>query len=781
MSQDDYGYYSTLTLDGPTIGARDDPLSSPKTSNPQIATEKPKQRRKRVTLACDSCRDRKTRCDGVRPICGPCKRRKKASCDFQEDTLKPSRYASKLERRITALEEQSSKANMSVRDVELTHKEASKGQRTPNELDQCKLQPNDSPVNSVSRTSAGSESVISDLTSTRRTAKPKRQWSTASERRASQNMDAMVAIPFSANSRDGYYGNSSSVAFLNWVGKSAQTSASCGELLPEPAHLSQPSHGYDLEEPRHIDAADFDLPQRRVADSLVQTFFQLVHPLYPLLHQPTFMASYEQLWTSSYNPVDSAIGSDIQDSIFHAMLNLVFAMGCPFSTAIPPQDRSSRASKFFRRAQGALSFNVLEADSLPLVQFLLLTSLYLQSTSHAHRCWNTVGLAIRAAQGLGLHIDDESSPCPPSRLETEMKRRIWHICVTLDRVLAMTFGRPTMTSHKWTVQVPELIDDEYLTEVNHHSSSSGLQPATVTPRIGCFVYTLKLFSIMDDILSAFYNVPDGMESTNKSSERQLPDLDFTSMVELDRRLNEFEAALPSWLTPSGCETTPDATQRDCNALQVNVLRARFLHTRLLLLRPVLLAYVQKCAVERTNPTSTGISGFDQQFYLYGSNRCIATSHDIISHLHANITSLAQPAPWYVVYFTLTAATTLFAARLRSRISVDSPAATFDTSWERCTNILNHLKGLTQSAAQGIAVLQSLYQRVSASSAGGIDVFDDQPVERLDAGEPPVSSAFYINDDHVSSILRNPLTGEDWFRNTSLNLDWLELELEDSIN
>lgn len=139
----------------------------------------------------------------------------------------------------------------------------------------------------------------------------------------------------------------------------------------------------------------------------------------------------------------------------------------------------------------------------------------------------------------------------------------------------MTFGRPTMTSHKWTVQLPALIDDEYLTEVNHHSSSSGLQPATVTPRIGCFVYTLKLFSIMDDILSAFYSVPDDMESTNKSSERQLPDLDFTSMVELDRRLNEFEAALPSWLTPSGCETTPDTTQRDCNALQVNVLRARY--------------------------------------------------------------------------------------------------------------------------------------------------------------------------------------------------------------
>lgn len=139
----------------------------------------------------------------------------------------------------------------------------------------------------------------------------------------------------------------------------------------------------------------------------------------------------------------------------------------------------------------------------------------------------------------------------------------------------MTFGRPTMTSPRWTVQFPELIDDEYLTDVNHHGSGSGRQPATVTPRIGCFIYTLKLFSIMDDILSALYNIPGGMGSTNKSSKRQLPDLDFTSMMELDRHLSEFEATLLSWLTSSGCETTPYATQLECKALQINVLRARY--------------------------------------------------------------------------------------------------------------------------------------------------------------------------------------------------------------
>lgn len=33
------------------------------------------KKRKRVALACDLCRERKIRCDGVKPICKPCEKR----------------------------------------------------------------------------------------------------------------------------------------------------------------------------------------------------------------------------------------------------------------------------------------------------------------------------------------------------------------------------------------------------------------------------------------------------------------------------------------------------------------------------------------------------------------------------------------------------------------------------------------------------------------------------------------------------------------------------------
>lgn len=33
-------------------------------------------KRQKVKLACQECRDRKIRCDGVRPVCGSCARKK---------------------------------------------------------------------------------------------------------------------------------------------------------------------------------------------------------------------------------------------------------------------------------------------------------------------------------------------------------------------------------------------------------------------------------------------------------------------------------------------------------------------------------------------------------------------------------------------------------------------------------------------------------------------------------------------------------------------------------
>ncbi|KAI1045989.1 hypothetical protein LB505_013872 [Fusarium chuoi] len=78
-----------------------------------------------------------------------------------------------------------------------------------------------------------------------------------------------------------------------------------------------------------------------------------------------------------------------------------------------------------------------EPGSLELVQCLLVTSQYLQSTYNPHQTWMVIGSAIRMAQGLGLHLP-ETSANRPDPGERELLRRIWYGCVLMDRILQKT-------------------------------------------------------------------------------------------------------------------------------------------------------------------------------------------------------------------------------------------------------------------------------------------------------------------------------------------------------
>jgi hypothetical protein len=184
---------------------------------------------------------------------------------------------------------------------------------------------------------------------------------------------------------------------------------------------------------RDQNISNFVLPHRQTADEFVRCYWEFLHPLFPVLHKQTFLARYEELWLSA----DSVAGrTDHHDGVsetnFYVSLNLVLALGCQFSNIIMPAKRSSYANEFYQRSRKVINFEILDSTQLSLVQMLLLTGIYLQSTEHATRLWNVVGLAIRAAQGLGLH-SNEASIHLESQLDREIRRRVWHTCVVLDR------------------------------------------------------------------------------------------------------------------------------------------------------------------------------------------------------------------------------------------------------------------------------------------------------------------------------------------------------------
>lgn len=184
--------------------------------------------------------------------------------------------------------------------------------------------------------------------------------------------------------------------------------------------------GHSISHHITADVKDLILPPRGLADNLLRCYWDLFNPVLPILHHPTFDAAYSQLW----QPVTAIEHNETQTVLFHATLNIVLALGCQRNEALEETEREDLSKEFYRRSVKLVSLDSLDAASLQVVQLLVLRGYYLLYTPFADRCWNTVGVALRVAQAVGLQSDRTVNS---NQLTREMRRRVWHACVMLDR------------------------------------------------------------------------------------------------------------------------------------------------------------------------------------------------------------------------------------------------------------------------------------------------------------------------------------------------------------
>lgn len=243
--------------------------------------------------------------------------------------------------------------------------------------------------------------------------------------------------------RDEYHGHSSAASFIKEAcdGVMSVAEAPSHTLSHKPQRPSISAPASAVTTLQRLNSASLALPPRSLADHLIERYFNRIFYLYPVFHRPSFERAYNSLWETAANRAQDAakefpavgLGGSPNagpDSIvFYCALNAIFALGCHFSD-LTGHDRDTTALTFFLRSKAFIGLDFLESDTLSVVQALLIVTLFLQSTPFAGRCWNSVGIACRLAQGLGLHT--ESSGAGKTVAETEIRRRVWHGCVVLD-------------------------------------------------------------------------------------------------------------------------------------------------------------------------------------------------------------------------------------------------------------------------------------------------------------------------------------------------------------
>ncbi|KAI1456452.1 fungal-specific transcription factor domain-containing protein [Annulohypoxylon moriforme] len=193
------------------------------------------------------------------------------------------------------------------------------------------------------------------------------------------------------------------------------------------------------------------LPPKAAVDKLLHTYYGAAHIMMPILHWPTLQHQVEELYQNT---------TDLQrvPISWHSMFFAVLAVGSLFSND-PYPDRTLRANEFLEASRSLTDpwNNDFDLDN---VRSSFLTSLALNELNLKSGAWTWLGTAVRSAQDLELHLEVVGVR---SRVEADMRRRVWWAIYTLDRTLSLELGRPFMIDDAdCDVALPEPFDDHFL-------------------------------------------------------------------------------------------------------------------------------------------------------------------------------------------------------------------------------------------------------------------------------------------------------------------------------
>lgn len=167
------------------------------------------------------------------------------------------------------------------------------------------------------------------------------------------------------------------------------------------------------------------LPEKPLADELVDAYFNHINPGYPLVEEELFMSQYRNRDPSNPPPV--------------LLLQAILLCGVHVTRDSP--EREELKNVLYRRCKWLFD-NRIERNRDILVQAALLLTWHSDVldddvAANAHY-W--VGVAARIATGLGMHRDPSSNKFVATDRRTW--RRVWWILVQYDVLISLSYGRP---------------------------------------------------------------------------------------------------------------------------------------------------------------------------------------------------------------------------------------------------------------------------------------------------------------------------------------------------
>lgn len=482
----------------------------------------------RIAQACDRCRSKKIRCDGIRPSCTQC-----TNVGFEcktSDKLSrrafPRGYTESLEERVRLLEAE-------VRELK--------------EL----LDEKDEKIDMLSRIHSHSPGFSGGR-------RPSVQSPAAPEvREESQEKDDTFKVqqpPLlvdDENSDSYFVGSSSGRNFVEAFKQKAQETGRLSTDVNSNAFFGAGAKTTASAARRNV---SFKAPPRLVSDQMINIFFQEWAPLFPVLHRPTFLALYEQYVSSPEN---------LHDKKSIAKLNLCFGIAALSSDSRDSEDVAS----FEAQWQSAVDSFLMDND-LATLQCLVLAQIYCLLKGDYSRVLKYKGLAISLSQRLGLHQSQKRFAL--GALTSETRKKVFWSLYTVDCLSAAHLGLPKLIREEDVhCEYPVDADDEYVTEKGFLPTLPG-----ESTKLSSALALFRMSRILSRALAELYPT----SSTH--------DISLRTVASLTDELEEWQSNLAPHLKLTFAQDKPSTNVTSSRA---PILSLAYHHIRSLIYRPVVVA------------------------------------------------------------------------------------------------------------------------------------------------------------------------------------------------
>ncbi|KAF4336579.1 transcriptional regulatory [Fusarium beomiforme] len=597
----------------------------------------PTNKRRRIGLACNACRSRKSRCDGHRPSCSSC-----LSLGFDcmyepgesaTNVIVRKDYVSDLEQRVASVEHNLQRLN-----------DVLKGHLSP-----CS-NTNTSPCNHGNINvghSMPSPAPTAPTAPTKASAPPGAGTGTCAtsleEPQDEEGIPNGMAMTFVEEKTSAFYGEASNINFTQLLlraiavlhhspgAPSAMDGASVlGESVVASISQSQSSLGGSS---TPLDSLPTALPSVEEMDNLLDIYFDTAGVVFPFIHEETMRKTYNECRLNGFTRARRT---------WLGTLNMVFAMASGFDReyASSSKKRFERQNTFYKRALGLCGELSKRVISLEIVHYLILVVLHCQGTSRSVQAWNNYGLVIRSAMALGLH--SASSERALDSVQKEYRRRTWVVIYCLDKVLSTAVGRPAS------------IPDEQMTRrepAYGWSPSAPNGPSDAEDLPGDFLaVSYRMYQVMSKSLSMQY----GANLDHDSEPDEMAHLKASG--ELRKELRLWAANLPPHLQLCDPESDVLFQNTKLNRLRV-ILTMRYHNLSILIHKPLLSATIRHLfrpeGARRESPS------YLIQLAMAEAHECIRSAQLTIDIVHsvisADSTSKNNLGVWYfTLYYVFTA-------------------------------------------------------------------------------------------------------------------------------